>query len=128
MVHCCIMYDLTIETTFSSAHNLRGYEGACENLHGHNWRVTVTVSCAKLDSLGMVVDFKKLKEKTKKVIEGLDHKYLNELPPFAKENATAENISRYIFKEVSLSVNTPDMRVSRVRVWESENASAEYYE
>lgn len=122
------MYELTIESTFSSAHNLRGYEGACENLHGHNWKVEVTVSSDRLDKIGMMIDFKTLKNETRKVVEALDHKYLNELPPFKAENATAENLARHIFRELSSLINDGDKRVSKVRVWESENASASYSE
>lgn len=122
------MYELTIEASFSSAHNLRGYEGACENLHGHNWKVEVSVSAARLDSLGMVVDFRKIKTATKVVIDGLDHKYLNEVPPFNGENPTAENIARHIYNAVSAALNDGNAAVSMVRVWESDAASAAYYE
>lgn len=125
------MYELLIISWFSSAHNLRGYQGACENLHGHNWKVEVEVRSGGLDSLGMVVDFKSLKAKARGVIDRLDHRYLNEVPPFDKENATAENIARHIFKEVSAAFEGGgfgDVKVSRVRVWESESAAAAYYE
>lgn len=122
------MYELTIETVFSSAHNIRGYEGACENLHGHNWRVVVHVRSKALDKTGMAMDFKRLKAVTKKVVDGLDHKYLNDVPPFDALNATAENIAGFLFKEVSKLVNTDTVRVSKVRVWESDTASASYYE
>lgn len=120
------MYELTIETSFSSAHNIRGYDGACENLHGHNWKVEVNVCAPTLDKLGMVIDFKVLKEETRKVIDSLDHKYLNEVPPFDRENATAENIARFIFKELSKAIK--NIKVSEVRVWESESAAAAYSE
>lgn len=122
------MYELTVDATFSSAHNIRGYEGACENLHGHNWKVEVTVRSESLDSLGMVVDFKVLKNETKKVIETLDHKYLNEVGPFKEQNATAENIARHLFKELSSLINGERVRVFKVRVWESETSSAAYLE
>ncbi|MFQ5737038.1 MAG: 6-carboxytetrahydropterin synthase QueD [Thermodesulfobacteriota bacterium] len=122
------MYELTITTTFSSAHNLRGYDGACENLHGHNWRVDVSVLAEGLDRLGMVIDFKKLKAETREIVSALDHRYLNEVPPFDAENATAENIARHIFTGLSEALNTGPVKVSRVVVWESDNASAAYYE
>lgn len=122
------MYELTIEASFSSAHNLRGYEGACENLHGHNWKVEVRVCAPGLDSLGMVVDFRMIKTATKAVIDGLDHKYLNEAPPFDSENPTAENIARHIYNAVSTALNDGNAAVSRVRVWESDTTSAAYYE
>jgi len=124
------MHELTVEAAFSSAHNIRGYEGACENLHGHNWRVEAAVSSKTLDSLGMVHDFKVLKSMLKDVLDPLDHKYLNEVPPFDKLNATAENIARHIFRELKKALKKKDRRlkVSRVRVWESEKASASYSE
>jgi len=122
------MYELIVEASFSAAHNLRGYEGACENLHGHNWRVEAVVASSKLDGIGMALDFKKLKAALKGVLERLDHKYINECAPFDKENPTAENISRYIYVELSKAVFSLGVKVARVRVWESDNASAVYYE
>ncbi len=122
------MYELTIVTGFSSAHNLRGYEGACERLHGHNWKVEVHVEVEQLDHIDMGVDFKRLKAEAARVVGYLDHRYLNELPPFDRLNTTAENIARYIFDELSLALNDGNVRVRKVRVWESENASAAYRE
>ena len=122
------MYELTIETDFSSAHNLRGYEGSCERLHGHNWKVEVGVEAEKLNELEMALDFKVLKEKVNKVIETLDHRYLNEVPPFDRLNPTAENIARFIHGELSAVLNDGNVRVKKVRVWESDKASAAYYE
>jgi 6-pyruvoyltetrahydropterin/6-carboxytetrahydropterin synthase len=121
------MYELIVETSFSAAHNLRGYNGACENLHGHNWRVEVRVVSGETDSIGMVIDFRKLKDETNKIVDGLDHKYLNEVPPFDKENATAENISRHIYSGLKGAL-PPGIKVARVTVWESEKAAASYYE
>ena len=120
------MYELTIELSFSSAHSLRGYEGACENLHGHNWRVEVTVESEGLDRLGMVMDFKRIKTEAKKVIDALDHRFLNEVPPFDTINATAENIAAHIYAGVGASLNGGGARVSRVKVWESDTAAASY--
>jgi len=122
------MYELTIRQTFSSAHNLRGYEGACENLHGHNWKVDVSVRADELDGLGMVIDFKVIKAETKKVLSKLDHRYLNEVPPFDEQNATAENLARHIFEELSAALGGKPAVVSKVAVWESDDASAAYTE
>jgi 6-pyruvoyltetrahydropterin/6-carboxytetrahydropterin synthase len=127
------MYELTIDTHFSSAHNLREYGGACERLHGHNWKVRVTVEAGELDRLGMVLDFKVLKEKTEKVVERLDHNYLNEIPPFKEKkengkNPTAENLAEFIFKELKKALEDGNVRLKRVKVWESEKAAAAYYE
>lgn len=122
------MYELTVVSTFSSAHNLRGYEGACENLHGHNWKVEATIVSSGLDRLGMVMDFKKLKESVARILDSLDHRYLNEVPPFDRENATAENLARFIYKELSGALGKAEVSVLRVRVWESDTSAAAYYE
>ncbi len=122
------MYELTITSYFSSAHNLRGYQGACENLHGHNWKVEVEIRAERLDEVGMALDFKSLREKARAVIDRLDHKYLNEVTPFDSENATAENIARHIYAELKKRLDDGNVSVSKVRVWESENAAAAYYE
>jgi 6-pyruvoyltetrahydropterin/6-carboxytetrahydropterin synthase len=123
------MYELTVIASFSSAHNLKRYKGACENLHGHNWRVEVSVSAPDAGPDGMVIDFKRLKAHVNKVIGALDHRYLNEVPPFDEEDATAELIARHIFHELAKRLNKRrGARVSRVRVWESETSGAAYYE
>lgn len=120
------MYELIIISDFASAHNLRGYEGECERLHGHNWKVEVAVASKKLNKIGLAVDFKVLKRTLENIIERLDHKYLNEIPPFDKENPSSENIARYIFKQFQKEIK--DTKTVRVKVWESENAAAVYYE
>jgi 6-pyruvoyltetrahydropterin/6-carboxytetrahydropterin synthase len=123
------MYELTIKTEFSSAHNLRGYEGACERLHGHNWRVEVSIEAQSLGPMGFVMDFKELKNATASIVEKLDHRYLNETPPFTEINPSAELIARFIHDELSkLLCEKKGVRVSEVRVWESDTASASYRE
>lgn len=117
------MYKIKIEADFSSAHNLRGYRGKCEELHGHNWKVEVVVLSAKLDKLGMVMDFKILKEKLYAELEKLDHKYLNNIAYFKKVNPTSENIAKYIYDNLKNKVRG----LRCVTVWESERASATYY-
>lgn len=122
------MFELIIETTFSSAHNLREYDGACERLHGHNWRVELHIEADKLDDRGLAIDFKEMKNKAKKVVEGLDHRFLNEVKPFDTINPSAENLAKYIFDELSTSLNDGNIRVSLIRVWESDNAAASYHD
>ena len=123
------MYELTIEAHFCSAHNLRDYEGACERLHGHNWHVEVSVEAAKLDHRGISVDFKVLKKETSKIVDDrLDHRYLNDIEPFDKLNTTAENLAKYLFDELSGALNDGNLRVSRIKVWETEKCAASYYE
>ena len=122
------MYEATIETHFSSAHRLRHYNGECERLHGHNWNVRVTIASEKLNDLGMVIDFKELKGKTNRFMDRFDHQYLNEVSPFTELNPTTENIARYIFDELSKTINTGSIKVSKVTVWESPTCCASYSE
>jgi len=118
------VYKIKVESSFSSAHNLRGYKGKCEELHGHNWKVDVCVASGKLDKAGMVMDFTCLKSKLGKILEVMDHKYLNELPYFKKVNPTSENIAKYIYGRLKVTGIKP----AAVTVWESEKARATYYE
>lgn len=118
------MYSLKVESYFSSAHNLRGYKGKCEELHGHNWKVEVTVAKRKLDKLGMVLDFKYLKKELDNILERLDHRYLNDLPYFKKVNPTSENIASYIYRNLKGII----AEIQSVTVWESDNSSACYRE
>lgn len=116
------MYSIKVEAHFSSAHNLRGYKGKCEELHGHSWRVEAEVFSHKLDKIGLVVDFKYLKKELNKVLEKLDHKYLNNIAYFKKVNPTSENIARYIYD--SLRAKIPNLK--SITVWESYNSCASY--
>ena len=120
------MYEVTIETHFSSAHRLRHYNGECERLHGHNWSARISITSEKLDDLGMVMDFRELKDRTNQLIRRFDHQYLNEVPPFTELNPTTENISRYIFDELSETINADSVEVSEVTVWESPSCFASY--
>lgn len=122
------MYEVMIKSGFSAAHSLREYGGKCEGLHGHNFRVDVYVKAKKLDDIGLAIDFRILKEKTKVVIDQLDHKYLNDSPYFSEINPSSENIAVYIFKNLEKEVNDGNIVISRVAVWESENSCASYYE
>ena len=117
------MYSIKVEASFSSAHNLRGYKGKCESLHGHNWRVEVVAAKNELDKIGMVLDFKYLKGKLNVILEKMDHKYLNRLPYFKKVNPTSENIAKYIYSLLSSQVTN----LRSVTVWEN-NASCATYE
>jgi 6-pyruvoyltetrahydropterin/6-carboxytetrahydropterin synthase len=122
------MYELSIATYFSSAHNLRSYQGECEKLHGHNWKVEVIVVSEGLDEIGIAIDFKILKSKVKEIIHELDHKYLNELKPFEKINPSSENLAKYLYKKISEQLNSNKIKLNKVKVWESNDAFASYYE
>jgi len=120
------MYELKIITQFGAAHQLKETGGECENLHGHNWKIEVSVKGERLDKNGLLIDFKILKQETKKIIDELDHKFLNELDWFKDMNPTSENISRLIYDLLGQKINTPDIKVSRVTTWESDSACATY--
>ncbi len=118
-------YSLTVRSSFAAAHRLRGYEGNCERLHGHNWQVEATVVSGELDDRGMALDFRAMKAALQGVLAGLDHKYLNEIPPFDERNPSSENLARFIFEEMEGEIPPPG-RLSSVTVWESADARAEY--
>jgi 6-pyruvoyltetrahydropterin/6-carboxytetrahydropterin synthase len=118
------MYSVKVELKFSSAHNLRGYKGKCESLHGHNWKVEAQVQRRALDKAGMVVDFHLLKDELTGVLAGLDHRYLNEIPPFNKTNPTSENIARYVYDRLKKKLRG----LSSVVVWENDSCCAKYGE
>ncbi|MCC8190606.1 MAG: 6-carboxytetrahydropterin synthase QueD [Planctomycetes bacterium] len=119
------MIYLQVESDFASAHQLREYRGKCENLHGHNWRVKVVVKGSRLDPCGMLLDFGDLKRLVNACLERLDHRFLNETPPFDTVNPTSENIARYLFTEIG-KVLPDGVAVHAVTVWESEKCAATY--
>jgi 6-pyruvoyltetrahydropterin/6-carboxytetrahydropterin synthase len=120
------MYHLTIRTHFAAAHRLVNYQGDCENLHGHNWNVDVTVTAKELDTAGLGIDFKILKRQTKELLGELDHKYLNDLPHFADASPSSEQIARFLFDRLSRQLDNENVRLDRVTVWESDYACASY--
>jgi 6-pyruvoyltetrahydropterin/6-carboxytetrahydropterin synthase len=122
------MYELKIITQFAAAHQIRGIEGGCERLHGHNWKVEVFVSGDKLDENGLLIDFRDMKDKTEALMEELDHRFLNELEPFITLNPSSENVSRYVYEALSRQLNTDTIRISKITVWESDSACASYTE
>jgi 6-pyruvoyltetrahydropterin/6-carboxytetrahydropterin synthase len=122
------MFRLTIHTAFAAAHNLTHYQGDCENLHGHNWKVEVSVTTDKLDKAGLGLDFKILKKETNELLKTLDHKYLNELNPFKELSPSSENIARHLYGELKRIFAAYHVTVEMVTVWESDFAAASYYE
>jgi 6-pyruvoyltetrahydropterin/6-carboxytetrahydropterin synthase len=122
------MYRLMIRTSFAAAHCLLHYQGDCENLHGHNWKVEVAATARDLDKAGLGIDFKILKAETNSFLKSLDHKYLNELPPFLELSPSSENIARYLYFELSRIFNDKNIKVEMVTVWESDHAGASFYE
>lgn len=120
------MYELKIETKFAAAHQLDGIDGKCENLHGHNWKIEVYVTGNRLGEAGMLIDFKYIKQATEKVMDELDHKFLNELECFHSINPSSENIAKYVFDSVGNELNDDNVRVCKVTAWESDNACASF--
>ena len=122
------MFVLKIVTDFASAHSLRDYPGDCARLHGHNWQVEVSVCSEVLDDNGIAIDFREIKKQTKLVIKRLDHQYLNEIKPFDVLNPTAENIAKYFFEEVGLLINSENVKVKEVLIWETPRSAVTYSE
>jgi len=122
------MFEVDINREFSAAHKLKGYKGNCASLHGHNWTVTVTVRSEKLDKIGIAVDFRKLKTELDAVLVKLDHSNLNDLNIVCSPNPTSECIAKFIFDRLSAKINGKGVKVSKVRVSESKDTGASYYE
>jgi 6-pyruvoyltetrahydropterin/6-carboxytetrahydropterin synthase len=127
-------YELAVETEFSAAHSLAGYEGPCARLHGHNYRVLIHVAGAKLDQSGMLLDFREVKRICDSVIKELDHQHLNDIPAFKRINPTSENIARHIFHQVHAALadvpglSERNVRPLKVTVYESARSAASYSE
>ena len=125
------MFEVTVEDTFAAGHALRGYRGKCENPHGHNYRVRVTLAGEELDHIGLLYDFKDLKAAMGEVIDRLDHQFLNDLEPFKNLNPSAENLARYFYRETNAqlhAVTNGRVRVKDVTVWETDTTTARYFE
>lgn len=120
------MYEVKILTHFAAAHGLRNFQGKCEALHGHNWKVEVTVSGHKLDKAGMLIDFAILKKYTGQVMDELDHTHLNELTPFASLSPSSENIAKFIYDKLKGMMTWDEVKLVRVDCWESETSRASY--
>lgn len=125
------MFEITVEGDFSSGHYLRNYRGKCENPHGHNYKVSVTLAGTTLDEAGLLLDFKLLKQVMRPVIDRIDHQMLNELEPFTTVNPTAENLAQYFYQQTNRQL--AEMTAGRVHVkdctiWETDTTSATYFE
>ena len=125
------MFQVTVEDTFAAGHFLRNYKGKCENPHGHNYKVRVTLEGQDLDKAGLLLDFKDLKDVMKHVIERLDHQMINEIEPFTVLNPSAENLAKYFYDETNtrLKVTTNGrVHVRDVTVYETDTTTATYFE
>ena len=121
------MYIISIEESFSAAHQLRDYHGKCSGLHGHNWRVIVRVQTDRLDDIGMAIDFCELQTVTRNIVELVDHKNLNELEYFSYQNPTSENLARFFYLKIQEQL-PPYAKMSSVEMVECEGCSIIYSE
>ena len=118
------MFEISTTRSFSAAHALRLYDGSLEPVHGHNWRVMVTVAAPKLDAIGVVMDFHELERLVDAIVAPLHNRHLNECDPFARElNPSAENVALHVGRSLRLP---KDARLVRVEVWETDTNSAVY--
>lgn len=125
------MFEVTVEDSFAAGHALRGYRGKCENPHGHNYKVRITLAGEELDNIGLLYDFKDLKLALGQIIERLDHQYLNDVEPFCESNPSAENMAKYFYDEASAHLRQAAngrVHVKEVRVWETDTTTATYFE
>jgi 6-pyruvoyltetrahydropterin/6-carboxytetrahydropterin synthase len=122
------MYEVKIVTQFAAAHRLENFNGKCESLHGHNWKVEVFLGGQDLNGTGLLMDFGVVKARTKEVLEEIDHKYLNELAAFQDRNPSSENLACYLYERLGAILNSDRVKVRRVNVWESDTSCASYYQ
>lgn len=124
-----LMFQVSVEETFSAGHALRGYKGKCENLHGHNYRVQVTLEGPQLDDIGLLIDFTRLKHVVRNIIKRLDHQFINELEPFTNVNPSAENMAKYFYQEIASQLEDlpAGAQVKEVVIWETDTAMAKYW-
>jgi 6-pyruvoyltetrahydropterin/6-carboxytetrahydropterin synthase len=125
------MFEVTVEETFAAGHALRGYRGKCENPHGHNYKVQITLAGEELDNIGLLYDFKDLKAAMGEVVDRLDHQYLNDIAPFTEQNPSAENMARYFYQECTAKLKAAAggrIRVKQVKIWETDTTTATYFE
>jgi 6-pyruvoyltetrahydropterin/6-carboxytetrahydropterin synthase len=125
------MFEVTVEDSFAAGHYLRNYKGKCENPHGHNYKVRVTLAGKELDKAGLLLDFKDLRDVMRPVIDRLDHKMINDLEPFTELNPSAENLARYFFDETNMRLKQSTngrVHVKDVTVFETDSTTAKYSE
>jgi 6-pyruvoyltetrahydropterin/6-carboxytetrahydropterin synthase len=120
------MFEISVEYTFAAGHALRNYKGKCENIHGHNYKVRVTLAGDKLNAAGLLMDFVDLRAEINRLVEKLDHHFLNDIPPFDQLNPSAENLAKYICDGIEPQARNQGLQVHGVTVWETDTTSATY--
>jgi len=122
------VYEIYVKDHFAAAHALKGYDGNCSNLHGHNWIIEAYIQCRKLNKLGIGIDFRDVKGVLKDVLSKLDHTNLNDIAEFGAVNPTSENLAKFLFIELSLRLNTESTKVKKIMVFESPGCGSAYWE
>ena len=125
------MFQVTVEDTFAAGHYLRNYRGKCENPHGHNYKVRVTLCGEELDRAGLLLDFKDLKDVMRDTVDRLDHQMINDLEPFTALNPSAENLAKYFYDQTQAKLRSATngrVQVKDVTVWETDTTAATYFE
>ncbi len=122
------VYEIYVKDHFAAAHALKGYDGNCSNLHGHNWIIEAYIQCRKLNKLGIGIDFRDVKGVLKDVLSKLDHTNLNDIAEFGAINPTSENLAKFLFIELSLRLNTESTKVKKIMVFESPGCGSAYWE
>ena len=125
------MYEVTVEDSFAAGHYLRNYRGKCENPHGHNYKVSITLQGRELDHAGLLLDFKELKQVMKPVIDRLDHQMINDVSPFTTLNPSAENLAKFFFDQTNSTLKSSTagrVSVKEVTIWETDTTTARYSE
>ena len=124
------MFEVSVEQTFAAGHSLREYKGKCENVHGHNYRVRVSVEGPQVNAIGLIVDFVELKKQVRAIVDRLDHQFINDLEPFTVLNPSAENIARYFYDELMRGFSghngSGPVRVAEVKIWETDTSTATF--
>ena len=121
------MYEVSIQEHFDAAHYLRGYQGRCENLHGHRFEVMVSLKAKELDDIGLAYDFTELKAKLREILARFDHVSLNDITPFDQINPSSENIAATIYTELKAQLEGEKVAVSSIKVWESPHSCITYF-
>ena len=122
------VYEIYVKDHFAAAHALKGYDGNCSNLHGHNWIIEAYIQCRKINKLGISIDFRDVKGVLKDVLSKLDHTNLNDIAEFGAINPTSENLAKFLFIELSLRLNTESTKVKKIMVFESPGCGSAYWE
>jgi 6-pyruvoyltetrahydropterin/6-carboxytetrahydropterin synthase len=120
------MYTIAIEQHFDAAHFLRGYQGKCESLHGHRYKVVARINASQLDDIGLAYDFSLLKQHLGEILSRFDHTCLNDVPPFDEINPSSENIAATVYRELKPKLEGEPVTITSIEVWETPQSWVTY--